>query len=524
MWDFDSVPASRQVQPTRVLTPFVNRIAGLQPIVALHTSCDGRYFVVCPEANGAALVQCSGKQGAFCALGERGMVDVVRCKGHCAALTSSSSHGREAHLFYTAAQDGTARLWDVSTLEQRSSYVVKHGSGQIDDTVVVDCVLGLSGRVGVGGQGALFLTGGANGCVQLWDTRTRHRPGGACATWDVYADDVASAPASTLCGTIEMYDTALHVSAHNKRGWMNRNSVAPPFQAEHAAPPRSSTPCATQINVREGGGRRAGGAGANREPWAVHERHVGGMAELSCGPRGASEESHHGTHASAMQIAVRTGNRVAVWDFRQSSRGAVTTTAAAAAASCADWSAVRVWTHEEALPLATTQDTSSLVARGTWAASSSSASSLSATVSAATRPRTATSRPGGFFAATGSSGYRHRVGGHVVWFEGPFSSSSPPPSSAHLHVTATSAGGRGASAWPVGKAAEGVMSLAVDTAREDGCVYAGLDSGAVAVLGLHASRGAQGGGGGGGVRLCRTRLHTRWSGGSHAGRSVRKRG
>lgn len=188
MWDFSLPLPSRRLEPTRVLTPFVNRISGLQPIVAMHCASNGRYIVACQDGDSPVLVSAtSGKQLGYCAMGERGLVDVVRCKGHRAPVTSSAPHCTIGARFYTAAQDGTVRLWDQASYDRGSVFAIKHGSGQINDTVVVESVLGLRHQV------HLFASGGEDGFVQLWDSRVKYRPGGSVASWDVYAMTLSGA-------------------------------------------------------------------------------------------------------------------------------------------------------------------------------------------------------------------------------------------------------------------------------------------------------------------------------------------
>eukprot|EP00796_Vickermania_ingenoplastis_P004483 gene4483-3276_t len=209
MWDFDHPPDSRRVAPTRILTPFVNRIAGLQPIVAVHAALDGSYFVVCQDGDRPALVGSGGAQMGFCATGERGMMDVVQCKGHRLPVTHSATHGIDPKKFYTCSQDGTARLWDQTVFTLRSCYAVKHGTGQLDDTIIVEAVCGLS----TVGSGHSFATGGDDGKVQLWDTRSKYRPGASSKIWNIYGDACMTSCGDTWANASERHVGGMTESA-----------------------------------------------------------------------------------------------------------------------------------------------------------------------------------------------------------------------------------------------------------------------------------------------------------------------
>lgn len=195
MWDFTVPLKSHRVAPTRVLTPFVNRISGLQPIIALTSAKDGSYFVACQDGDSPALVRASGEQLGYCAMGERGLLDVVQCRGHRAPVTCVAAHHSDATVFLTGSQDGTVRLWNRDTFKQRSTYAIKHGSGQVTDTHVVESVVTLTGFHGA--QADVFASGGQDGVVQLWDSRVKYRPGGALASVDVLASAATAATSNT---------------------------------------------------------------------------------------------------------------------------------------------------------------------------------------------------------------------------------------------------------------------------------------------------------------------------------------
>jgi WD40 repeat protein len=186
MWDFNVPFKTYRVAPTRVLTPFVNRISGLQPIIALTWAKDGSYVVACQDGDSPALVRASGEQVGYCAMGERGLLDVVQCRGHRAPVTCVAAHHSDAAVFLTGSQDGTVRLWNHNTFKQHSVYAAKHGSGQVTDTHVVESVTTLQNSC-CGHSADVFASGGQDGVVQLWDSRVKYRPGGALASVDMFA-------------------------------------------------------------------------------------------------------------------------------------------------------------------------------------------------------------------------------------------------------------------------------------------------------------------------------------------------
>ncbi|KEG15274.1 hypothetical protein DQ04_00121060 [Trypanosoma grayi] len=185
MWDFSVPLESRAVKPTRILTPFPNRISGFQPIVSVHSASDGAYFVACQDGDCPALIAASGKQLGYCAMGQRGVVDVVQCKGHRAPVTCSAPSPGMASRFFTGSQDSTARIWDTASFDRQSVYAVKHGSGQLLENVVVEAVVPLLSATG--DKTSVFATGGEDGLVQLWDARQKYRPGGVIGVLDVYS-------------------------------------------------------------------------------------------------------------------------------------------------------------------------------------------------------------------------------------------------------------------------------------------------------------------------------------------------
>lgn len=243
MWDFNTPLVSRRLLPTRVLTPFVNRIAGLQPIIALSTARDGSFFVACQDGDSPALVSATGKQLGYCAMGERGIMDVVQCKGHRAPVTCVAAHAVVAGRFFTGGQDGTVRLWDQASYERCCVYAVKHGSGQLRDTHVVESTASLHA---LGGGGQVFASGAQDGTIQLWDCRVKYRPGGALSTIDMYGGAHAKAAdgfsdEKHVGGMVEVQSSVAGSSVFGLAVRLNSRVVVVDLRNAKSAPPPDVT-------------------------------------------------------------------------------------------------------------------------------------------------------------------------------------------------------------------------------------------------------------------------------------------
>lgn len=449
MWDFDRPPENWRVSPTRILTPFVNRITGLQAIIAAHASLDGSYFVVCQDGDRPALVSSGGAQLGFCAMGERGLLTAVQCKGHRAPVTDSSPHGSSGAKFLTASQDGTGRVWDSQRFTAHSLYAVQHGSGQLDEHVVVECICGLSGSLCGGGES--FLTGGQDGLVQLWDTRLKYRPGGAVCTWDT-------------CGS-EKDATLLRSSPSG----LNRTS-------SRVAPPRHTAPLSSNIFA------------ASTMALMAEEKHVGGMAAgLSLFSTSATEDNTQDTSeeykASGMPVVViRVGERLHTIDLRQGSSSRVLSSTSTSRAH-------------------TAEKQSSTGSRSMLLHQNRSCTFYSTTplswmpaipfVGDTTKVATCSGSPSWFFTGTTRKGFENIVGGHVVQWQAP--SLSPSISSAQYSSKEET---KCFSSWCAGRPSEDVLCVAADPVTWNseslaakgfsgsvggGALFAGLSSGEVAV-------------------------------------------
>lgn len=445
MWDFDHPPESARVCPTRVLTPFVNRVTGLQAIVAAHASLDGSYFVVCQDGDRPAVVSSRGAQLGFCAMGERGLLNVTQCKGHRAPVTDSSPHGSTAGKFFTASQDGTARMWDHQRFTAHSSYAVQHGSGELDEHVVVESICSLPSSLSVGGES--FLTGGQDGMVQLWDARVKYRPGGAVAMWDACRAEREGTILST--SKTNTYSDSTHFR-------------------------RNMSPAATMTMMME-------------------EKHVGGIAVgLFLPSLHSHEEETEGVRdsgkGSSPVVMVRVGDQMRMIDLRQCTSGSST---AASSVVVRGNSAVR-----STLPIAR----GGLHCGGggggggkQWPSATLLSCMPTLPFSKDTTPLTTSVwRPYSFFTTTSRKGFQNMVGGHVVEWQVPAPLSHGDASLLHPKCEAS-----GVSSWCAGRPDEDVLCVAVDpsshpsssggsdsqnvSAGVSSALFAGLSSGDVVV-------------------------------------------
>lgn len=406
MWDFDQPPESTRVSPTRVLTPFVNRVTGLQAIVAAHASLDGSYFVVCQDGDRPAVVSARGTQLGFCAMGERGLLNVTQCKGHRAPVTDSSPHGSAAGKFFTASQDGTARMWDHQRFTAHSSYAVQHGSGELDEHVVVESICSLPSTLSVGGES--FLTGGQDGMVQLWDARVKYRPGGAVAMWDAYSAESESTMRPT--SKTNTYSDNTHFR-------------------------RNMSPAATMTMMME-------------------EKHVGGIAVgrflSSLYPHeGKMEDAKDSGRGSSPVVMVRVGEQMRAIDLRQCT-------------SCSSTSASSAVVRGNSAVSSTLPIARGGVHRGggekRWP-SSTVLSWMPALPFSRDTTQVATSalHPYSFFTTTSRKGFRNSVGGHVVEWQVPDPLHKGDASLRHEKREASAV-----SSWCAGRPDEDVLCVAVD--------------------------------------------------------------
>ena len=162
-------------QPTRIIQPFINRMNNSnQAIACLAWSSDSSYFVACEDGECPVTVSKYGKVSEPFPRGQRNLLDVTKCVGHKAPVTSCTTSPLEVKKLATGSGDGSVRLWDSSNPGKGSLSVYKHGSGKLTEQLQVNGITFL--------DKSKLLSSGSDGTVQLWDTSLPYRPGAAATT------------------------------------------------------------------------------------------------------------------------------------------------------------------------------------------------------------------------------------------------------------------------------------------------------------------------------------------------------
>lgn len=267
------------LQPTRVITPFINRANfSKQAIAAVSWSVDGSYFVACEDGDCPVTVSRSGKVSDPLPRGQRNLLDLVKTGGHTAAVTCCSTSS-EAAKFCTGSLDSTVRVWDTAKLSAGSTYVARHGSGKINEHVQVfgvtylrphyapllqletgpasDTPL-LSTPVGqnAGNRSAAdnkaVVSCGSDGRIQVWDTTVAFRPGHAALQMTTptatcsFVSSVTMVPSNDFLLAARCSDDCVRFYDLRRLGSTNSSSSSTPGSPAAATQPvviQTGLPC-----------------------------------------------------------------------------------------------------------------------------------------------------------------------------------------------------------------------------------------------------------------------------------------
>jgi len=154
IFDFNGMKSD--CRPFRSLEP-----SDGHPIVALSWSPTGDGFLVITGSPQPKVYDRDGKEQGEFPRGDMYIRDMKNTKGHIGACSGGAWHPTDKATGMTCSDDGTVRIWDMWTLEQKT---------------VIKPTLAKPGRVSVtaatyGTDGRLIAAGLNDGAIQLWDVR-----------------------------------------------------------------------------------------------------------------------------------------------------------------------------------------------------------------------------------------------------------------------------------------------------------------------------------------------------------------
>lgn len=131
------------------------------PIVALSWSPSGEGFLVVTGSPQPKIYDRDGKELGELPRGDMYIRDMKNTKGHVTACSGGAWHPVDKGTGLTSSEDGTLRVWDLWTLDQKT--VIKPTLAKPGRVAVTACTWSHEGRL-IGG-------GLMDGTLQLWDVR-----------------------------------------------------------------------------------------------------------------------------------------------------------------------------------------------------------------------------------------------------------------------------------------------------------------------------------------------------------------
>jgi WD40 repeat protein len=165
MWDFQGM--NRSMNSFRILEPFES-----QPLVALSYSPDGSRYLACIVGAQAKIFDRDGKELMETSKGDMYISDLSHTRGHVAIVKDGQWHPTENHVFITASQDSTVRIWDInnklSGIEQHLAQktVIKCKSAKGVKTGVQTCRYSIDGKY--------IIAACEDGSLQIWSNKTHY--------------------------------------------------------------------------------------------------------------------------------------------------------------------------------------------------------------------------------------------------------------------------------------------------------------------------------------------------------------
>uniref|UniRef100_A0A7S3R0D4 Uncharacterized protein n=1 Tax=Dunaliella tertiolecta TaxID=3047 RepID=A0A7S3R0D4_DUNTE len=131
------------------------------PVLSVSWSPSGDQFMVVTGSPRAKLYDRNGLTLGEFMRGDMYIRDMKNTKGHVTGLTCGQWHPTDRNTAMTSSDDGTVRIWDTSTIEQKT--VIKPSLAKPGRTPVTTCAYGAEGRL----IGAALL----DGSIQLWSVQ-----------------------------------------------------------------------------------------------------------------------------------------------------------------------------------------------------------------------------------------------------------------------------------------------------------------------------------------------------------------
>ena len=153
---FDFGGMKSDCKPFRSLTP-----SDGYPVVSLSWSPSSDAFFAVTTSNQPKIYDRDGKEQGELPLGDMYIRDMKNTKGHIAPCRGGAWHPTDKATGLTCSEDGTLRVWDLWTLNQKT--VIKPTLARPGRVAVTACNYSSDGKMIAGG---LF-----DGTVQLWDVR-----------------------------------------------------------------------------------------------------------------------------------------------------------------------------------------------------------------------------------------------------------------------------------------------------------------------------------------------------------------
>lgn len=210
-YDFGGMNAA--LAPFRSFEP-----AESYPVYDLSFSADSRNVLVVSGTAQAKVFSRDGVDLGTCKKGDPYLRDMRNTTGHVSDLSCGKSHPIDAGVFITGGSDSTVRLWDLATMER----------GQTDLIVLKSKTRGNRTKVTsvqYSSDGTRVFAAALDGSLAYWDTRSNlnAKPRGAVESAHT-ADTVTS---SIAVNALNTHQVATRGGDHTVKLWDLRNFKSP---------------------------------------------------------------------------------------------------------------------------------------------------------------------------------------------------------------------------------------------------------------------------------------------------------